>query len=60
MLPAEQARFYREKAAEFRRLADRLSAPGAKKDIEALAILYERLADTIEAIETRRIRKISK
>ena len=59
MFPAAQATFYREKAAELRMLAGHLSAPGAKEEIEVVALLYERLADAIDTMETRRTARTS-
>jgi hypothetical protein len=59
MLPADHAKLYREKATELRLLAAHLTMNGAKKDIEAIATLYERLADIVDELGIRRIRKIS-
>jgi 3-dehydroquinate dehydratase len=59
MLTSAHADSYREKAAELRLLANHLLMPGARKDVEAIAVLYERLADTLDALEIKRRRKIS-
>jgi hypothetical protein len=54
--PAEH---YREKAIELRKLASGIIAPNARKEFEAIAVRYEKLADYIEGAdaEQRRQRK---
>ena len=53
------AEYYREKAIELRKLASGMTAPNARKEFEAIAVRYERLADHIEGVlvERRRQRK---
>jgi hypothetical protein len=52
--PSAQAKYYRQKAAEVRRLASRLWEPEAKKDMEAIAMRYEKLADALDQAENTR------
>jgi hypothetical protein len=59
MLNSGHAKLYRKKAEELRQLASRLSAFSAKKDMEAVAILYERLADQIDPVERKRTPNLS-
>ena len=42
---------YREKAVELRKMASELSVANARKEFEAIAARYERLADSIEGAQ---------
>ncbi len=48
------ATHYRAKAIELRRMASELTAPNARKEFEAIARLYDRLAERIEGARDER------
>ncbi len=53
MVSPSSVEYYREKAIELRRIASEQSARSARKEFEAIAARYERLADRIEGIKER-------
>ena len=53
MVSPSPGEHYREKAIELRRMASEQSVRSARKEFEAIAARYERLANRIEGIEEK-------